>query len=162
MQTWHAVNKSDWLPGPWSDEPDKAQWITAAGYDALIVRNSSGVLCGYVGVPPSHPCYEKSAFDLDLMAHCGLNYSDHCANWGDDELGICHIAEQAANADVWWLGFDCAHAFDLVPIAQKLFIELGFNSLFDTCMYRDFSYVQDVCESLAAQLAAIDSATPAT
>lgn len=56
MKTWNTKDKSTWQPGPWTNEPDKAQWI-AHGLDCLIVRNQSGALCGYAGVPEKHPLF---------------------------------------------------------------------------------------------------------
>lgn len=38
----------------WDQEPDRKHWVQQ-GLDCLIVRNLMGALCGYVGVPPSHP-----------------------------------------------------------------------------------------------------------
>lgn len=62
MQTWTYDDRSFGdlpLPeGPWTDEPDKAQWIDeATGLDCLIVRNGMGTLCGYVGVDEDHPFF---------------------------------------------------------------------------------------------------------
>lgn len=46
-------NRVKWGPGPWDGEPDKMQWTDpATGLDCLIVRNTLGALCGYVGVTP--------------------------------------------------------------------------------------------------------------
>ena len=56
MKQWTNVDKTGWGDGPWTDEPDKMQWIDeATGLDCLIVRGPMGALCGYVGVPPEHP-----------------------------------------------------------------------------------------------------------
>lgn len=50
--------KSYWGPGPWANEPDKLNWIDPeTGLDCMIVRNRAGNLCGYVGVPESHPWF---------------------------------------------------------------------------------------------------------
>lgn len=61
MQTiseYHTTDKSAWGNGPWQNEPDKAQGMDeATGYDTLIVRNHGGALCGYVGIPETHPLF---------------------------------------------------------------------------------------------------------
>ena len=50
---YSTMDKTGWGPGEWTDEPDKLQWVDeATGFDCLIVRNSLGALCGYVGVSP--------------------------------------------------------------------------------------------------------------
>lgn len=66
---WSYTDKSEWGPGPWQHEPDKAQWTTASGLPGLIVRNPSGALCGYVGVDSGHAlfgvAYDEDAAILD-------------------------------------------------------------------------------------------------
>lgn len=57
-------DRAKWGAGPWSNEPDKAQWTDAAtGLPCLIVRNRLGALCGYVGVATDHPWHGKSYHD---------------------------------------------------------------------------------------------------
>ena len=52
---YRTMDKSVWGPGPWQNEPDKRQWQDeATGLPCLIVRNSMGALCGYVGVSEGH------------------------------------------------------------------------------------------------------------
>lgn len=57
---YHDVDKSNWGPGSWQEEPDKVQWRDeSTGLPCLVVRNSSGGnWCGYVGVGLNHPLYE--------------------------------------------------------------------------------------------------------
>lgn len=94
---WANTPKDDWRPGPWLNEPDKVQWVDEeTGLDCLIVRGPSGVLCGYVGVPPEHPwhgvdynqcligdaCEEEFCWDhrpeSKMEVHGGLAYSAAC------------------------------------------------------------------------------------
>lgn len=82
---YHTIpNKADWGDGPWVREPDKAQWRDPeTGLPCLIVRGPSGALCGYVGVPESHPMYNVEYDNVhnaypDLSVHGGLTYSDFC------------------------------------------------------------------------------------
>lgn len=158
MQTleYRFVDKSDWGPGPWQDEPDKRQWLDpATGLPCLIVRNQMGSLCGYVGVSKEHPAYRKDYEDveLDYDVHGDLSFAGSCHDDVDGH-GICHKVEQGENDDVWWLGFDCGHFQDLSPaiVARERKISLG---LIGNPTYRDISYVQDECASLAKQLAAL-------
>lgn len=155
IRVWNTQDKSDWGQGPWQNEPDKAQWIDDdSNLDCLIVRNHSGALCGYVGVPESHPFYEKHYHDTDtLAAHGGITFADFCADDGDEARNICHTG-QVANAKVWWFGFDCAHACDLSPKVLKDFPDL--RPLFGHDVYRDFDYVKAECRKLAAQLKAVN------
>lgn len=131
-----AIDRCGWRPGPWDGEPDKRQWIDeATGLPCLIVRNHMGALCGYVGVSAGHPWFEKpyQAVDNHVRVHGGLTYSNHC------QEGICHVVEDGEDDNVWWIGFDCAHAGDLWP-------GHGLGEI-----YRDMAYVTAECASLAQQ-----------
>jgi hypothetical protein len=66
-----------------------------------------------------------------------------------EEQGICHIPQEGEADEVWWFGFDCAHAGDLTPAWKVAGINVG-----DFESYRDVGYVKKEIEQLAAQLAA--------
>lgn len=137
-------------PGPWHDEPDKVQWVDkATGYAALAVRNHFGAWCGYVGIPEGHPLYGRDYDDVDNVdVHGGLTYAAPCQEEAVEGHGICHIPEPGHPDNVWWLGFDCGHAFDYQPRWPVL----DMPHLHDGEVYRDLAYVQEECERLAAQL----------
>lgn len=154
-------------PGPWNDEPDKVQWIDpATDLDCLAVRNGLGAWCGYVGLPPGHPfhgvgyssctatdcteewCYDHSPEGI-VRVHGGLTFSSSCHESDKGEgFGICHTPFEGRPHDVWWLGFDCAHAGDYTP---------GLGDLYPEEQYRDLGYVKSECASLARQLAEVAS-----
>src|SRR5262245_60814744 len=100
-------------PGPWLNEPDRDEWRDPkTGLVCLIVRHSTGALCGYVGVPPEHPFFEMDYGNermWSLNVHGGLTYSDHCSGH------ICHTPALGEPDTVWWLGFDCGHLLDYIP-----------------------------------------------
>lgn len=142
--------------GPWSNEPDKVSWIDDdTDLDCLAVRNRMGTWCGYVGVPPGHRLHGVD-FDDATMAdgsyievHGGLTFSDGCDKTENPAEGICHVPAPGRPDDVWWLGFDCNHAWDLAPCA--LWRPLP------TQVYRDLAYVEREVARLAAQLAEVRS-----
>lgn len=175
---YRTIDKSAWGDGPWQSEPDKRQWRDdATGLPCLIVRNpSGGNLCGYVGVPASHPfhgigygdraptlpcgeyCSDDHHYSCSPSAvtevHGGLTFSDGCRHGGDPSKGICHVPGSGEPDDIWWFGFDCAHCDDLSP---------GYLSRYPshrdpTDIYRDAAYVATECASLARQLAALVAA----
>lgn len=171
-QTWTTVDKADWGDGPWQDECDKVQWIDdATDLDCLIVRGPMGSLCGYVGLPPGHP-YHGAHYDTPegIDVHGGLTYSDHCMEGLPEGEGICHIPAPGRPADVWWVGFDCGHTFDLSPAMAARMREIrarpdypptppAVQRLLDNMplgmrdVYRTIDYVRDEVTRLAAQLA---------
>lgn len=140
---WHYMDKSGWSKGPWTEEPDKMQFTDVeTGYPCLIVRNHSGALCGYIGVPSSHPDHGIREVDADV--HGGVTFTDFCQP-NNKEHGICHIVEPGEDDKVWWIGFDCAHCFDICP-------GLPSELTFDNAEYRTIRYVQAECAKLARQL----------
>jgi hypothetical protein len=159
-RSWTFIDKAAYGPGPWADEPDKLQWPDAAtGLPCLIVRNAlTGNWCGYVGVPPGHPAYRQPYGDVPADAHGGLSFSDTCQP-DNAEHGICHVVEPGEPDDVWWIGFDCAHAFDVMPglevriraAERRLAVPLPHGFPEDT--YKDVAYVRAECANLAGQLA---------
>jgi len=51
------IDKSEWLPGPWHEEPDRVDF-EHVGFPCTVLRHSTnGHLCGYVAVPPGHPLH---------------------------------------------------------------------------------------------------------
>lgn len=155
-KTWSFVDKSAWDEGAWKNEPDKVQWIDeATGLDCLIHRGPSGALCGYVGVPPGHRFHGKdynAVYSCDAEdgrsfpeVHGGLTFSDLCSETERaDGGGICHIPAPGRPADVWWLGFDCAHSGDLCP---------KYDYRWDGDSYKTLDYVKREVAELARQLA---------
>jgi hypothetical protein len=147
-------DKSTWGDGPWQSEPDRIEWRFSGTprLAMLIVRNSMGALCGYVGVPPGHPWHGKQYGEVDADVHGGLTYSDACVEGGK----ICHVALPGEPEEVWWQGFDCGHSFDLAPGMNARLKTcgggLGFLSdLSDGTNYRDVGYVRAEVERLALQ-----------
>jgi len=154
---WRFIDKSTWGEGNWQDEPDKMQWTDKqTGLPCLIVRNGevTGALCGYVGVTKGHWCYGKDYDNLELNVHGGLTFAGGCMK-ENKEHGLCHIVEPGEDQDVWWLGFDCAHAWDLSPGMRANLRGLGVP---EHCSpdpheyYRNIGYVKRECRKLARQL----------
>lgn len=146
-------DKSDWEDGPWKNEPDKASWIDEETWlDCLIVRNNSGALCGYVGVSENHPYYQTQydQIEKNIDVHGGLTYSAFCQENGK----ICHKTDEVDQ--IWWFGFDCAHAEDIMPAHEKYYKQLGLKSTAEImglrASYKDMEYVKNEVKSLARQL----------
>jgi hypothetical protein len=157
------IDKSTWGAGPWQDEPDRVDFV-AHGFACLALRHPNcGHWCGYVGVPREHPAYGKGYDDLYFEVHGGLTYAHVC-----DRM-ICHVPAPGMPEDVWWLGFDFAHGFDLSPGMEARERELARTSrergLIKTAelfereipaemrgVYRALPYVRSEIESLAQQL----------
>lgn len=124
------VDRTDWPPGPWDREPDRVDF-THNGRPCLILRHAHlGHLCGYVAVLWGHPWYEAGSDDESLAdpgVHGGITYGGR-------------IEGAYLPGAAWWLGFDCAHAGDMMP-------GLPIGGHFDT--YRSIEYVRRQVEHLA-------------
>jgi hypothetical protein len=168
QQTWAFIDKASWGHGPWSTEPDKVQWTDdATGLMCLARRGPVGAWCGYVGIAAEHPlfgvAYDKCSLGCEetwcdhrpdslLDVHGGITYSDFCQE-EDRPHGICHIPEPGQPERVWWFGFDCSHAGDLMPS----FLRYGADFPIAGDDYRALSYVQAECARLAQQLRAMQN-----
>lgn len=129
-----TVNPPAWKQGrqgPWNDEADHIVWYHE-GVLCEIKRPvpELGHWCGYVLLPEDHPWHGKCYDDIEgVQVHGGLTY-EGTAN--DEELG---------NLNLWRIGFDCAHAGDLVP---------GTKNVYDD-VYRTQGYAMAETEKLAEQ-----------
>ena len=119
------------------------------GYKCLIKRcMESGALCGYVGVSDKSKLFGVNyddVYDLipDLSVHGGLTYSGF---WKKEE-----------NDSFYYLGFDAAHAGDIMP-----FMRFNFRimmSIDRKAVYRDMNYMASECRLLAEQIKRFDDKT---
>lgn len=155
MKTDTIFDKSDWGEGPWQSEPDRVQWTDeATGLVCLVKRNGrvTGALCGYVGVPPGHPAHGLTASWDDerhskIDVHGGVTYGAECDD--DPQLGICHVPEPGQADHLWWIGFDCAHCWDMSP---RMNAQLPADLRLRDETYRTVDYVKAECIKLASQL----------
>lgn len=148
--------RAGWAAGPWDIEPDLVEWRHRDHSLALlVVRSPLGAWCGYVAVPPGHPLHGKPIDDANVEVHGGLTYADACSG------SICHVPGPGEPDDVWWLGFDCGHAFDVMPGVEagirQAYEAMGKErpscAAFDSLnTYRDLDYVMAEVESLAKQV----------
>ncbi len=170
-QTVITIDKSTWGEGPWQTEPDRVEW-EHAGLPCLALRSEfSGNWCGYAAVPPGHPLHGAEYDDVAVDVHGGPTYSAQCQ--GD----ICHVPKPGQPDDVWWIGFDCHHAFDFAPAYHvrmrkhglKIHPDVDYDHAavlqfldahperWDLSVYRTVDYVQAETNRLAEQLAALAS-----
>lgn len=149
------VDRSDWRRGPWDSEPDKVQWQDEeTGFPCLAVRTGYGTWCGYVGVAEGHPWFQRHYRELeDVEVHGGLTFSDFCAPGARDGGGVCHIPDAGEPEHIWWLGFDCAHAFDVIPRYLGM-MDMGYLLKGEHGEYRTLAYVQFEVKSLVRQVKA--------
>lgn len=150
---YRTVDKSDWGDGPWQHEPDKKQWLDEeTQLPCLIHRNSElGALCGYVGVYEGHPYFELRYEDVPVDVHGGLTFGDFCMDGADEAKGLCHKSDDPRK--VYWLGFDCAHLYDMMPGMAAHYAALGIDAFeTDAKGYKDIAWVENEVRKLAKQV----------
>jgi hypothetical protein len=138
------IDRTGWPPGPWDDEPEDRMAFSHAGFKCLMVRNHMGGWCGYVGVPPEHPLYEKSDSEADLDVHGGVTYADY----GSANVQIGFGAED----QTWWIGFDTAHFRDIVPGMLAFEMKQGWHPHATPGTYKTREWVRCETQSLADQI----------
>jgi hypothetical protein len=116
----------------WELERDEALF-TAHGYWCEIKRHPDlGTLNGYVYMGAHHPYANDDCPNVSV--HGGITYNDGKK-----------------------MGFDCSHAGDLVPYHIRFSTRVGITPYDET--YRNWAYVKEQVENLAAQLRAVDPIT---
>lgn len=136
-------------------------------FPASIHRHDEmGHLCGYLGIPPSHPWYGKDYDNIEAQVHGGLTFVGYekialrpnpaRVQWlihnqeGEVPARFIDIPRDKpfphdTGLDIWWVGFDCAHASDKVP---------GLGSFWGGT-YRDERYVREELSKLCSQAAEV-------
>jgi hypothetical protein len=148
MKTLNWIDKSAWVDGEWQQEPDRIEWVYL-GLPCLIVRQEGGWLCGYVGIPPTHPYYgygkDMENKELkEIYTDKAINFSE-ASQQIDDPRAVCHQLLPRTD-DYWWIGFDCCHYDDVFPRIIKVY---NFPS---GTSYKNVEYVKTQVEFLARQL----------
>ena len=134
----------------WVDEPDAVSF-KHQGFDSKVLRMHfkdgpnhifGGFLNGYVRIPKDHVYYKKEYDDIECEVHGGLTYCQ-------------------AELDGWWIGFDCAHTFDIVPSMELLYAhdedmikiraKYPFSSVWKRS-YKNINFVIEECKKLAEQM----------
>ena len=118
-------------------------WVTKAGYRAVVCATPMGHRCGYVAVPVGHKLYGVEYDDADVDVHGGLTFAG-----GNGKYPV-------EAADLWWFGYDCAHLGDardpeLMAPEYKSISALSLR--FEGDVIRSLDFCIDECESLATQL----------
>lgn len=145
MKTLNWIDKSAWAEGEWQQEPDRIEWVYL-GLPCLIVRQDPGFLCGYVGIPPTHPYYGKDWTNNELsciQVHGKITFSK-ASQQSDDPKAVCQQLLPITD-NYWWVGFDCTHNEDISPIIVNI---LNYRD----ATYKNLEFVKNQVEYLAQQL----------
>ena len=152
-RTFTYTDKTLWPVGPWTTEVDRIQWVDpTTGYDCLLTRNPyCGFLCGYAGIPTSHPLSGVDYGDLynrSFAVESEITFSRFCAPKGVEEgSDVCHVAYPGRPDKVYWFGFHCGNMRDFEPNKST---NIQFNT--DQNDYRDIAFVREHVTKLALAL----------
>lgn len=146
-------------------------YFVLGDFPCSIWKNDSGTLCGYLGVPPSHPWYRQdqgwfgALGEIDVHGGITLACHEKSARRPSDEYRAAMLKAPIGGPypklewvdspykddaswphdtgqDVWWIGFDCDHLHDYNPASPR-----------PGTVYRDEAYVRRELEGLARQAA---------
>lgn len=123
----------DKIHGEWDGEANKYCFIHN-GMPCVVHRARQGHLCGYVGIPVP---WEMELDSGDLDVHGGVTWDDVYDGYR-------------------WVGFDCAHAYDLVPeyeMVSEIEALERLRAHLPKTEYRNIDYVIQQTRKLADQIA---------
>lgn len=137
--------------GEWVEEPDDVEF-EHLGIRCRILRNFSGSLCGYSEVPKGHPWYGMDYMKVPVEVHCGLTFGEEWV-----------LEDKIKDSSGYWIGFDCAHANDIVPTCERTIVEVrtrmsqrhpwlkDYVPLFQRT-YKNINFCVQECKSMAEQI----------
>ncbi len=150
----HSIDKSEWLEGPWSHEPDLVFYEDrATKLPCLIERHEMiGNLNGYIGVRQKHPIFQVDygkivhRLDIDRDLIPPIVFS----GFRPESLQRVDYGEDGHK--IWWFGFDNYHPDrgDVAPMDAILATAKGTNRLLG--YYKNVEYVTKQLAHLAASL----------
>ena len=116
------------------------------GFEWVVTHNDVGHRCGYVRVPLGHPWHGSTMDQADenIRVHGGITFTEPdvpCEKDGPD--------------NAWWVGFDCAHAFDapdleLLKNETKEVLQI-LKGISKGGVVRTQEYVEEECKNLCLQ-----------
>lgn len=134
-------------------KPIQEERFEYKGFPCVILFQSMGFRCGYVGLPKDNQYYGKEYDGIPVNCHCGLTYSSST---------LFHQEEK----NTWWIGFDCGHAcdgFDIDKLKEyyadddEVTRMINYMHSYHTMMnedydYRTLDYVKEECKKIVDQL----------
>lgn len=82
-----------------------------AGLKCVVIFVRQSHRCGYVAVPTGHPAWDKNSNDLPINVHGGITFAQR---GGKKDR---HFKDK----NLYWFGFDCAHAGDKLLGIERAF-----------------------------------------
>lgn len=135
--------------GPWMDEPDHVEF-KSHGMPCILMRSLiSFTWCGYVALSKNHPYFKKDYNKIPVKVHGGLTFGSH------------FLRPDINDENLYWIGFDCGHLFDFLPIfMSRLKNDITdhhdlFRRLSSECQYRTFDYAMEQVINLAKQMSQV-------
>lgn len=97
--------------GPWTMSEGDYTYVSEQGapWVGIVCRNViTFALNGYIGLPTGHKHWGKPYTEIedDIEAHGGFTYASNGQG----------LITSVKEPNLWWFGFDCAHAHDYMPL----------------------------------------------
>lgn len=154
MNAAYFFDREAWGKGAWEHEADYYSWIDSyTQYPCVGKRNLYGAWTGFVGLDCGHPLYQTDIAH-QIFDHIEVHQKDVTfSGWQmDEDKSFTPMSRR------WWLGFDCMGENDICPALIDEDAPRRRPSIKNKRpVYRDWLYVKDQIEYLAAQLAYYDT-----
>lgn len=141
-------SKKNFPVGVWNKEPDFCQW-QAYGSHCIVIRDMKlGSLRGFVACIETHKAYKKSFDELSQFEW----YRNLEVHGMATFVGKLPPKYNWLNKDNWWIGFECNHGEDYLPLTKLDRTDPMFAGINSQQTYKDFHFVRKQVSSLAKQL----------
>lgn len=123
----------------------------------VMVRNASGAWCGYVQLYEDHDWLNKTYSDINyILSEEGKSVHGAITFKGKIDLSALLTGETSNSV---FIGFDCAHIFDIKPLNTSIEIKILTRILEQEPddqhpTYKDIPYVMEECIELAEYMIA--------
>ncbi len=146
---YNVIDRSSFPKGPWDKEPDIVRlWDERTWAPGLILRPSTGHLCGYIGFTENHPLYDIGYNEAYKIAEGEGEVRNQVFG---SELTFAGKYDHISPC-IWWLGWDHAHAGDVVPSLLQFSSGRSNTWLHRDETYKDIMYVKREIEDIVSRL----------
>lgn len=132
-----VIDRSEWPPGPWDNEPDYYEWTTEAGYEAYTCRLMCGAWVGIIIAP-----YPTDGMMLLAFSH---TMRDKRFDQLDHQPGMISKTDQEG------IGEFCLSMEHWESPGPASYRPIG-GPKFTRGPYKTLEEVKQICENVAADI----------
>jgi hypothetical protein len=148
--TIEFLNKKDFPPGKWLNEPDLCFWYHHE-MPCLALRDMSmGIWKGFVGVSEEHSLFEQPIEHLVALPQALELFQ--CAHGGISGVGRLSAKHQNFAKECWWIGIETSQGGDLMPLLKLDKGDPIIEKFMSNQTYKDLHFIRRETNKLARYL----------